>query len=1120
MTLRVRLLWSVVLWLLVLPMVLPAQAETSARDVLDRIQQLDQEVGEHWRQARELANHGLLHRPDEKGRILREAQGLQERLRRLEVQARGLPRTEKSEQDQSERDVFLGKLLLIGWALEDLEKAAGAETPPRGKTGQVVSGQRFRATAAPLGSNACADAPVIGYGTVSGTTVGATNDGDGCGSSSFTADVWFRFVAPETRTVSVDTFGSGFDTVLSVRTGCPGTGFTRVCNDDASGLQSAVAFSAVIGTTYWIRVSGFDGATGPFELRVGPGGTLTGTVTRADNGIPVSLGFVRASIADEIFAPSVSGSLGFDGTYTLAGLEAGPYQVRTLNQANLRDEVWDDRPCLGSNLCDVENGDVVEVDSLGTVAGIDFALSTGGAITGTVVQKSTGTPMEGSTIWVRTLPNSEVVNSVRSEADGSYFVPGLAAGSYQVQVVGFAGSDFAGQLYDGVDCVNGCRPEDATPVPVTEGGTTSGIDFQIAKLGVLEGTVTDSTTGLPIEGAFVRTSVKSATTDAAGAFRMTGFDPGTYYLFAQKTGYLTEAFDDTPCPSFCSPSLNGTPVPVDLDQVIIGLDFTLEPFGSISGTVTAADGGAPVTDGFVGLYLGQGRFERNAVVEADGSYRFDNVRAGTYFLRTAVRDETDFLDELYDDIPCYVDCDFTTGTVVTVLPGAEASGVDFALDAGGIFTGTVTDSVTGLALTSGGVSVFTPSGFLLGSTGIAADGSFAVTGLLPGSYLLGAGSAGYSEQLYDRVPCFGGIGNFPYCKRSDATLVEVSAAETVPGLDFALDPLGSISGRITDAVSGAGVSDGTVLAVDFGGEVIDSADLEPDGTYVLDTLPAGSFYLLTSTAGFVDELYDDIVFRGFCSFDCDFSDGTPVAVGVGGAVVGIDFALDPQGEITGTVVDGSTGSPISSARVELFDAEGEEVGFDKFTDASGSYRFSGLAPGPYFVLVSRSGYLPEVYDDILCQGCSPAAKGTPVTVVRGTETSGIDFALEAFQVGLTGTVIATETGLPAEGVAIQIWDSGGNPLMQVLTDDTGVWRAGLSPGTYFASTDTHGFFVDQVYQGVACGVGCDPLLGEPLIVTNFDSTVRGIDFFLETGPAIFFNGFESGDFSAWMGLVP
>lgn len=130
-------------------------------------------------------------------------------------------------------------------------------------------------------NNNCANAVVIGNGTFSGTTVGATNDGSAsCGSSASNADVWYRYVAPATGTITVTTCnpGTGYDTVLSVHSAaCPGTSATQIaCNDDAScafaSLRSTLTFSAVAGTEYLIRVSGFSSAVGAFELSVGPGG--------------------------------------------------------------------------------------------------------------------------------------------------------------------------------------------------------------------------------------------------------------------------------------------------------------------------------------------------------------------------------------------------------------------------------------------------------------------------------------------------------------------------------------------------------------------------------------------------------------------------------------------------------------------------------------------------------------------------------------------------------------------------------------------------------------------------------------------------------------------------------
>ncbi len=130
-------------------------------------------------------------------------------------------------------------------------------------------------------NNNCANAIPIGNTTVAGTLVAATNDGSAnCGNSTTSADVWYRYIAPATTTITATTCSSGtsFDTVLSVHTGvCPGTSATQItCNDDStcsfSGLHSLVTFSAVAGQEYLIRVSGYGSSVGTFDLSIGPGG--------------------------------------------------------------------------------------------------------------------------------------------------------------------------------------------------------------------------------------------------------------------------------------------------------------------------------------------------------------------------------------------------------------------------------------------------------------------------------------------------------------------------------------------------------------------------------------------------------------------------------------------------------------------------------------------------------------------------------------------------------------------------------------------------------------------------------------------------------------------------------
>ncbi|HYF15413.1 MAG TPA: hypothetical protein VD971_10120 [Phycisphaerales bacterium] len=96
------------------------------------------------------------------------------------------------------------------------------------------------------------------------------NGGGGQGN-----DVWFVFQPACDGNAIFDTFGSEFDTVLSVHTGCPtifNNGTSITCSDDASfpspnHRASLVTFNFTANQTYYIRVTGYSGASGQFTLR-------------------------------------------------------------------------------------------------------------------------------------------------------------------------------------------------------------------------------------------------------------------------------------------------------------------------------------------------------------------------------------------------------------------------------------------------------------------------------------------------------------------------------------------------------------------------------------------------------------------------------------------------------------------------------------------------------------------------------------------------------------------------------------------------------------------------------------------------------------------------------------
>jgi hypothetical protein len=164
-------------------------------------------------------------------------------------------------------DLTLPLLRDIGWQAVGVVPTPTPSPPPNDNfaAAQVISG--------------CA-------GTVSGTNSGATRESnerdhaDSDGNSS----VWYRWQAPVTGSVNINTQGSGFDTVLAVyvATSVNSLPAPVIENDDQTPVTvrwSTVDFQAQAGSTYHIAVDGFNNGGGS---EVGPI-TLTWNQTGCSN---------------------------------------------------------------------------------------------------------------------------------------------------------------------------------------------------------------------------------------------------------------------------------------------------------------------------------------------------------------------------------------------------------------------------------------------------------------------------------------------------------------------------------------------------------------------------------------------------------------------------------------------------------------------------------------------------------------------------------------------------------------------------------------------------------------------------------------------------------------------
>ena len=825
-------------------------------------------------------------------------------------------------------------------------------------------------------------------------------------------------------------------------------------------------------------------------------GTIAGTVTAG--GTPATSTAINVYDASgSVVGPNVWTNSA--GVYSMPGLPPGTYYVKTsYAPSGYFNQIYSGVNCGASSCPSVTTGTAVTVTSGGTASGINFVLAqSSGWIKGTVT--AGGAPASSVSVQVYDTSGTEV-NWTSTNSAGVYTITGLQTGSYYVRTA-YSPSGYLDQIYNGVDCATYSCPAvtTGTGVGVTQGATTSGIDFALVQTGWITGTVTAG--GAPVAsvtvGAYTAGGAPvgaSSVTDSAGHYRITGLPTGSVYVrTSNQQGYVDQAYPGMACPRGSCAAATGTVVNVTDGQTRTGIGFSLVQGGGLSGAVTAGGG---VASAYIAVYDVDGKAIGGDVQSSSsGQYTVGGLTAGTYFVKTTYV-ATGYLQQVYSGMNCVTTCPaVTTGTAVAVAPGGTASGIDFDLVQSGWIRGTVTAG--GAPASSVSVRAYDTTGATAGDYGYTnSSGQYTITGLPTGTYYVKTTStpSGYVNQIYQGVHCG------TTCPAvTTGTGVSVTSGATVAGIDFVLATGGTVTGTVTAAgspLAGVNVS----IYTSSGSQVGSSVTTNSAGVYSVTGVPTGTYYVRTSNSlGLVDQVYAGVACpRGSCAA----GSGTPVNVTQGLTRSGVDFALAQGGGVSGTVTAGGTGA--SSARVSVYDASGNAVGGDVYTSNSGQYSITGLPAGTYFAKTTYvpSGYFLQIYSGMNCvTTCPGVTTGTAVTVTPGGTASGIDFVL--VQSGwIRGTV--TAGGAPASGVFVQAYDASGNYVGSSGYISTGQYTiTGLSTGTYYVqTTSTPSGYVNQIYQGVNCGTTCPAVTTGTGVSVTSGATTAGIDFVLATGGVV------------------
>jgi len=372
-------------------------------------------------------------------------------------------------------------------------------------------------------------------------------------------------------------------------------------------------------------------------------GVIRGTVVAGDTGRPLRR--AQISVAGIGLGQDArrSTSTGVDGSFTVKDLPAARYRVTVTRGGYLQLEYGQRRPGEQGRPIQLADGQVIEK--------IDFALPRMGGISGRITDEN-GEAIEGVSVYAmrslffegrrRLVPVSGT--SVRTDDEGSYRIPRLEPGTYQVMAstketwtVVQSGQDtlfgYMPTYYPGI-----ATPAEARRVRIGLGEQVAAIDMSLipGRAAKVSGSAIDSQ-GKPFTRVSLSEEIRglnfasfgggpSAPVAADGSFTIRDVPPGEYSLQASTQAGAAETQPEA-----------ALQMVVVAGNDIEGLMLVGSSGGTVSGKVVSEDGPLPATGVRISvaeiyrnqpppLLLGTFRAGRDAgVVQPDGSFVANNV---------------------------------------------------------------------------------------------------------------------------------------------------------------------------------------------------------------------------------------------------------------------------------------------------------------------------------------------------------------------------------------------------------------------------------------------------------------------------------------------------------------